>query len=422
MQWVRAHLHPLLRRETLIVALLVISVIVNYADRSNLAIAAPVITHQLSLSPTQMGALLAAFSWTYAFLQLFGLSGWLADRFPVGYVLLIGYVLWTLATCTTGLLSGFTTIFIARLVLGAGESVAYPCYSRVFAELPQHQRGRANAFIDAGTNIGPSLGALIGGLIMVHLGWRALFVILGLGGLLWVLPWLAIMPRTRTIAEQSNLPKATTAELLHVRSAWGTFLGHFCGNYVYYFLLAWLPTYLVQEVHMSLAAMARFTSFAFLLIACSTLAVGWLTDRLIRGGLSATLVRKTAASAGLACGSLLALATLAAGSSHLSLVLLLIACSGYGAYASNHWAITQTLAGPSMAGRWSGVQNGVANLSGIVGPWLSGAILQRTGSLHAAFLVAAAIALFGSLCWALIVARVEPVNWSTLHRAPQESL
>jgi ACS family D-galactonate transporter-like MFS transporter len=406
-------------RQWLVVGLLVLSVVINYVDRSNLAIAAPLLAPQLSLSPLQMGSLLAAFSWTYAFLQLFGISGWFADRFPVGYVFLIGYILWSVATLATGFLNTFTAIFAARLLLGAGESIAYPCYSRVFAELPQHQRGRANSFIDAGTKLGPSAGALLGGVLMIHFGWRSLFLVLGFGGLLWIIPWLAVMPRTGTAPTKPSA-EASTFEILSLRSAWGTFLGHFCGNYFYYSLLTWSPIYLVKEVHLSLTAMARFTSAAFLLIALTTVAVGWLTDRLIASGVSPTKVRKSAVTAGLASASLLGLIAFTPVGSRFSLVVFIVACAGFGAYAGNHWAISQTLAGPTMAGRWTGLQNGIANLSGIVGPTLAGAIVQHFGGLRFAFLITGIIALLGALCWAFLVGRVEPVEWSS-QRIPSQT-
>src|SRR5579859_4562893 len=166
-------------REWMLVLLLMISVIINYIDRSNLSLAVPLIQRQLALSPLQVGALLSAFFWTYALMQLSGFAGWLSDRFPVGWVMVGGYVLWSGATIVTGLVTGFASLYIARLLLGAGESVAYPCYSRVFAELPQEHRGRANSLIDVGTKLGPSIGAFAGGLLLVHLGWRMLFIVLG---------------------------------------------------------------------------------------------------------------------------------------------------------------------------------------------------------------------------------------------------
>jgi MFS family permease len=398
-----------------VVALLVFSVVINYIDRSDLSIAAPLIQKQFSLTPVQLGSLLAAFFWTYALLQICGIAGWLADRFSAGWVILCGYVLWSAATLATGLTTGFATLFAFRLLLGAGESVAYPCYSRIFALMPQQYRGRANAFIDAGTKLGPAAGALFGGILLIHFGWRMLFVALGLGGLFWVLPWWKLMPRTTGADEpEPTAPAASLTRLLRLRSAWGTFIGHFCGNYFYYFLLTWLPEYLVREEHLSIALMTRLTTLVFLITGLSTVAAGWISDRLIASGLSPTRVRKTVVVGGmLVASTLTALPLISLGHASAGLALLSFACVGYGAFASNHWAITQTLAGPVMAGRWSGLQNGFANLSGIAAPWLAGWIAQANGSSRLAFVAAGSIALLGALSWGLLVRRVEPVSWNT---------
>lgn len=399
-------------REWAVVALLVVSALINYVDRSDLSIAAPVIQKQFALTPVQLGALLAAFFWTYALPQLLGVAGWLSDRFAAGWVILWGYVLWSLATLATGLTAGFATLFAMRLVLGVGESVAYPCYSRIFALMPQQCRGRANAFIDAGTKLGPAVGAFLGGVLLIHMGWRMLFVVLGLGGMLWVLPWWKMMPRTGAAAEQKEAaPVTSLGRILRLRCAWGTFIGHFCGNYFYYFLLAWLPEFLVEEEHLSIGSMSRLTTLVFLLIGGTTLITGWISDRLIARGVSPTRVRKSVVTGGLLlAGSLLLLGVLPAESSAAGLVVLAVASVGYGAFSSNHWAITQTLAGPAMAGRWSGLQNGFANLSGVVAPWVAGWIAQEKGSSRMAFVVSGAVALTGALAWGLLVSRVEAVT------------
>ena len=417
------------RREWVVVALLVASVVINYVDRSNLSLAVPILAKQFRISPLQAGELLSAFFWTYALVQVFGLAGWLADRFHAGWVLFFGYLLWSLATACSGFATGFVALFALRLALGTGESVAYPCYSRIFAAMPQEHRGRANALIDAGTKLGPAAGAFVGGMVLVHFGWRMLFVFFGLGALLWLPLWYKMMPRGEAggdkpepaekpaeslRAETADAEGPSIAKMLRLECAWGSFLGHFCGNYFYYFLLTWLPTYLVQEEHLSIAKMSSLTSAVFFLIACSTLAAGFLSDRLIAQGVSPTLVRRTVTSGGLVLASCLIPFSLAHANSPLSLALLLIACIGQGAYASNHWAITQTLAGPEMAGRWSSLQNGIANFSGIVAPWLTGLIVETRGSARLAFTVTGVVALIGGLSWGLLVRRVEPVQWAAI--------
>jgi ACS family D-galactonate transporter-like MFS transporter len=395
-----------------VVGLLVLSVVINYIDRSDLSIAAPVLQKQFALSPVQLGSLLAAFFWTYALLQITGVVGWLTDRYSAGWVILWGYVLWSVATIATGLAAGFATLFLWRLLLGAGESVAYPCYSRIFATMPQQYRGRANAFIDAGTKLGPALGAFVGGVLLIHFGWRMLFVLLGAGGLIWILPWWKNMPRASgSLHTACWVPAASFLRIFRLRSAWGTFLGHFCGNYFFYFLLAWLPEFAVREEHLSLRAMSRVTALVFLVIGLSTLLAGWISDQLIASGHSPTLVRRVIAAGGLLVASSLMAFALLGHHPREGMGLLFAASAGYGAFSSNHWAITQTLAGPLAAGRWSSLQNGFANLSGIVAPWVAGWIVQMNGNARMAFFAAGAVALFGAFCWWFLVPRVEPVEW-----------
>src|SRR5664279_4197053 len=217
----------LTRRELIVVILLVISVVINYVDRTNLSMAMPMIEQRFTLSPLQIASLLGAFFWTYALLQLLGLVGWLSDRFQPSWVLFFGYLLWTVVTALTGLATSFTMLFVLRLILGLGESVAYPCYSRIFAGMPQQHRGRANAAIDAGSKMGPAAGVFVAGLILVHLGWRWLFILFGAGGLLWLLPWAKAMPRVEpetsaAVASGFLESRHSIIRILKQKCAWGT--------------------------------------------------------------------------------------------------------------------------------------------------------------------------------------------------------
>jgi len=414
------------RKEWIVVGLLVFSVLVNYVDRGNLSLAMPLLQREFAFSPLRAAELLSAFFWTYALVQLLGIAGWLTDRYSAGWVLMGGYLLWSLAMACLGFAPSYVALFALQLVLGMGESVAYPCYSRIFAAMPQEHRGRANAFIDAGTKIGPAAGAFVGGMILVHNGWRLLFLAFGIGALVWLVPWYLAMPRDRQTespgavdhAQQSANPAAEPSilKMLRLRCAWGALIGHFCGNYFYYLVLAWLPTYLVQEEHLSIRAMSRLTAAVFLLIACSTVTAGWISDRLIARGASPTAVRLTLVAGGQAVASILLALTVVHGHPFVALSLLAIACIGHGGYASNHWAIAQTLAGPEMAGRWSSLQNGFANFSGIIGLWLTGFIVQTHRSARLAFAITGAVALVGAASWIFLVRRVEPVQWDALPR------
>lgn len=394
-----------------LMVLLTTSMFVNYIDRSNLSVAAPLLQSTLGYTTQQIGGLSSAFFWTYALMQLVGLSGWICDKYPVGRVFALSFGLWSLATLCTGLLSTFSALFTMRLVLGAGESMAYPCYSRMIAmEVPQDLRGRANAFLDAGSKLGPALGTLIGGLFLARYGWRIFFVVLGIVGLTWLIPWLRWMPRTPASRLDFQPGDYSIRHLLTLRSAWGTFAGHFCGNYYWFFLLIWLPLYLVRGRGFSMSRMATIGAAAYLVIAAATLSAGWMSDILLKRGVSVTRVRKSVVVLGLVASA----AILPVGfvsDLRVAMALLLIGCVGFGTYTSNHWVITQTLAGPIMAGRWTSLQNGIGNFSGILAAWLTGLIVDRMGSFRFAFVISALIALVGAFLWGAVVGPVEEVSW-----------
>src|SRR5262249_39580014 len=165
--------------------LLVVSVLINYVDRGNLSIAAPLLKGELGISASQLGILLSAFFWTYTVMQF--VCGLFIDRFDVNRVLASGYLLWSLATAVTGVVNGFAMLLAMRLLLGIGESVAFPCYSKILARhVPEHSRGFANGAIVAGMKCGPVVGTLGAGILMAKYGWRPVFVGAGWLSLLWL--------------------------------------------------------------------------------------------------------------------------------------------------------------------------------------------------------------------------------------------
>jgi MFS family permease len=240
-------------------------------------------------------------------------------------------------------------------VLGAAESVAYPSYSKIIAtRFPEHRRGLTNALIDAGSKTGPALGTLIGGLVVARLGWRALFLILGFGALLWVPLWVVWAPRSKAPGKPYRHEGPGFGRILREPSAWGTFFGLFSINYAFYFLITWLPTYLVTERHFSMRTMAVVGSVPFWGLAASSTINGWVSDHLITRGATPTRIRKSFAAAGLLMCTLVLPAVLVP-SPWMCITLLTAACLSFGLCTSNHWAITQTIAGPQAAGKWTGL-------------------------------------------------------------------
>jgi MFS transporter, ACS family, D-galactonate transporter len=397
-----------------VLVLLGISVFINYVDRGNLSIAAPMLKDELRISATQLGILLSAFFWTYACLQ--PIAGWLVDRVNVNWVIAGGFFLWSAATAATGLAHTFSVLFALRLLLGIGESVAYPSYSKIIAlNFPEEHRGLANSVISAGLLLGPGIGMLLGGTLMGMFGWRPFFLVLGLASLLWLVPWIKWMPKARASNTLGATGAPSLAEFLRLRSAWGSCVGLFSGNYVNYFLITWLPFYLVRERHFSMSTMARIGGLAYLLGACSSTFSGWLSDRWIMSGGTPTRVRKTFTGGGLTlAGTFLGLS--AATGPRTCLVMLVLGVISFGVTSSNVWAITQTLAGPQAAGRWTGFQNFIGNLAGVLAPALTGFVVGRTSHFYWAFAILLAVTIMGTLSWVFLVGPVEQVIW---HKKPQ---
>ena len=396
---------------TPVAVLLAISTFINYIDRGSLSLAVPLLRTELELSPWQIGVLLSSFFWTYTSFQI--ISGWLVDRFNVNWVLAGGFFLWTMATATTGLVHGFQALLVMRLILGIGESVAFPSYSKILAKhFPESLRGRANSFIAAGIAAGPAFGIFFGAMLIAKYGWRPFFIGLGLISLLWLVPWKTRMPTGpgMNVSPTARIPGIP--EILAQRSAWGTFLGLFAYNYLSYFLLTWLPSFLVNEHHFSMQRMGSIGGIAYLLLALSALTSGWFSDLWLARGASPTRVRKTFTATGLAISSCSCLAVVAfASDSRMAVLFLFVTCASAGLCTSNLWAVTQTLAGPLAAGKWSGLQNCAGNFAGFVAPVLTGFVVGRTGHFFWAFAATSAVLLTGAASWAFIVGRVEPIQW-----------
>jgi len=414
--------------------LLALSIFINYIDRGNLAIAAPLIKDDLGLSYSQLGFLLSSFFYTYAIFQI--VSGWLVDRFPVNWVLALGILLWSAATFGTGLVSGFKLLLVMRLILGVGESVAYPSYSKIISRhFSESQRGRANSIISAGQASGPAVGTLLGGMLIAHAGWRLFFVVFGVASSLWLLPWLKYLRRPVPTAESNptltsrntaiqlthslerprseSAASASILQILRQRSAWGTFAGLFAYNYLWYFFITWLPIYLERVRHFSVQAMSVVTGFAFFVLAISALVSGWLSDKWIAAGATPTRVRKTFTGAGPVIASSVVLVGIVA-SHTLAVVILILVCIGLGMCTSNLWAVTQTLAGPATSGKWTGLQNFTGNLAGWIAPALIGMVVQQTGNFFWALVITSGVTLLGAAAWVFVVGPIKPVAWSQL--------
>ena len=385
--------------------LLILAVLINYADRGNLALAAPILQKEWHLSASQLGILLSCFFWSYMALQI--PVGWLVDRFNVNVILALGFFVWSLSTAASSFASGFGVMLGMRLLLGVGESVMFPASSKICSQyLPERHRGLANALIIAAIRWGTAVGTFGGGQLMAHWGWRRTFLLIGLAGLLWIPGWMIWKPqRIAVLRGRARIP-VKMGEILGQRSFWGAAMGHLCANYLLYFLMSWLPYYLVHERHLSMQFMAETAALLYGIDSVSSIVTGWIADRKIRAGGEALSVRKRSMAIGFGIAAV-ALFAFAAADTATYLPCLVFVSIGCGIASSGPYAMGQTLAGAHLAGSWVGLQNCFANIAGVVGPALSGFLVDRTGSFAAAVTLAACVALVGAASWMFGIRRAE---------------
>ena len=400
-----------------IVVMLALSLFINYVDRGNLATAAPLMKGELGLTASQIGLMLSVFFWTYTPAQI--LAGWLAEKINPYRALALGLAIWSLATVFTGFGSNYSILIGLRLLLGLGESVAFPCSSKLLAQhLPTHKLGMANGAIALGLSLGPAFGTFTGGLLMAHLGWRPVCVLFGLASLVWVWPWLVM---TRQLSAEDDAPKPDTAPpfaaILAKRQAWGAGLGHFCNNYAFYFVISWLPLYLVKSRGFSVSEMAQLGGAIYLVYAASSFLTGWTSDRWMASGASATRVRMGFLVAGHLVTALGMLGCVI-GNGPVAIASLFVAAVAFGFISPNLYAVGQTLAGPRGGGKWIGFQNCLGNIAGIVAPIVTGAVVDKTGEFTWAFAVAGGIALVGVFAWMVLVRRIELLDWPAAQPLP----
>jgi MFS family permease len=386
---------------------------INYIDRGNVSVAAPLIQRDFGLDPVQLGELFSVFFAAYALMQL--PAGILVDRLNLKWLYVAAFVLWSGATAATALAGSFLSLLLLRTLLSVGESISLPASSKILAtEFREHERGVANGILDSGNKLGPAIGTLIGGLFIARYGWRLLFVATGVVGLLWLIPWLAVSSSAEGPTQPSGTaddpaaPRLSLQQILLTPRAWATFAGNFCGGYIWYLMLSWVPSYLVMSLHFKLSKMGVYGSFIFLATGLTSFTAGWLSDWMIRRGWSASKVRIRMAAAGLLMCTLFVPAGFASTPGR-AYFFLILACALFGVYSANIWAITQSIAGPSNVGRWAGVQNLVGNLGGVASPYITGWVVKVTGSFRWAFVIAAVVLVIGASIYLFLVRTLDPV-------------
>jgi MFS transporter, ACS family, hexuronate transporter len=403
-----------------ILAMLMLAIVINYIDRSALSIAMPFITRDYHLTASEKGIIFGSFSIGYATFNFLG--GYFADRFGGRRVLSWSMTGWSIACALTAAVSGFWSMLLLRIAFGMGEGPNASTTNKVVNTwFPVRERATAAGIGQAGGPIGGALAGPIVGFLALSFGWRAAFIVMGVLGIMWVLLWRHLS--TETPAQHAKVSKQELAdidagqepvnpglgqkvsirEVVTKRSVLTTGISLFCYNYILFFFITWFPSYLVDARGISLRDMSLVSSLPWITGAIGYMSGGFIVDAIYkRTGrlmMSRKVVLVTSFLAAAACVALTGVVDnvwTAVTVMTVAIGLLMLAGPAY-------WAIIQDSVPRYQVGTASGFMHGLANCSGIVGPAVTGFLIQSTSSYVSAFVLAGTVGVVGSLILACFV-------------------
>ncbi len=399
----------------LAIGLCTAAIAVNYLDRATIAIANVKIREEFGLSATAMGALQSAWSICFAFAQI--PTGFLVDRLGPHKLLGAALVLWSLAQTLGGLAVSYVQLLWARGVLGAFEAPAYPTSARVTANwFRTEHRGAPTGVFNTGASIGQAIAPPLLTALMLAFGWRQMFIVVGLIGVLFGVAWF-IWYRD---PERAKLPadgiaylapnasdrtsRVTGRQWLHLfrfRTTWGLILGSFGSGYAVWMYLTWLPAYLETQHHVSIAKTGLLAVIPMLASVSGSLAGGYMTDRLARSGMELIASRRLPTVCGYvasACMTALAATSTTPGPA-LAFISLAMFCLFFA--LAGKWTLITAVTPQNYCASASAIQNFGGYLGGTLSPIATGYVLDRTGSFVVALGIGAAFTGFAAAVFLL---------------------
>ncbi|GAB3905784.1 MFS transporter [Larkinella knui] len=409
-------------------ALVFINVVINYLDRSNLSVAASSLSKDLELSPVEMGYIFSAFGWTYAVLQIPG--GLVADRFGPRILYAFCLITWSVATVCQGFARGFASLFALRLATGMFEAPSYPINNRIVTSwFPDNERAAATAMYVSGQFIGLASLTPVLVTIQAYAGWKGLFVITGLVGLVWGVIWylsyrdpldhLGVnQAELEYIEKGGGLFRGKKTGTTHTsvwsweniklvfkgRTLWGVYIAQFAVNATLWFFLTWFPTYLVKYRGLDFIKSGYLASIPFLAACAGVLLSGFLSDKLVRKGWSVSAARKTPIIVGLILSTSIVGANY---STETAAIIFFMALSFFGAgMALISWVFVSLLSPKHLIGLTGGVFNFMGNLASIIVPIVIG-YLAKDGDFKPALVFIGALGLLGACSYIFLVGKIE---------------
>jgi ACS family hexuronate transporter-like MFS transporter len=405
-----------------ILTMLFLAMVINYVDRAALSIAMPFITQDYHLTPPEKGLIFSSFFFGYALFCFVG--GYLADRFGPKRVLTWSMGFWSVLCGCTALAFNFWSLLIVRALFGVGEGpVSTTANKAINSWFPIKERARAIGFAQAGGPLGGALAGPIVGFLALWLGWRVAFVVIASIGILWAIAWfrtaastpkehpkvgpeeLALINTDREVPVQAtaDAPRTPVMQIIMQRAVLVTGVSLFCYNYILYFFMTWFPSYLIDAKGIDLKSMSIVTALPWFVGTLGFIAGGvlidWVFKRTGRRLFSRKVVLVTCLLIASCCigitGQL---------ESVTSTVVVMTAAIGFLMLsAPAYWSLIQDAVPDHQVGTAGGFMHGLANLSGIVAPTLTGIIIQSTGTFASGFGLAGILGIFGALIVAFFV-------------------
>ncbi len=398
-----------------LVALLVVGGVVNYLDRSNLSIANTTIAGEFGLSSTEMGLLLAAFSWPYAVANL--PAGYLVDRFGPKRMYAWAAGLWSLVSMVSSAASSFGVLYAARVALGISESPFFTASLKVNERwFAKSERALPVSVVNTGSQIANAIAPPLLTVLMLLLGWRGMFLVIGALGLGVVLVWLRVY-RDPTLREQTQIkgdeaetrdtadkPKVQWGQLFRQRNTYFMMIGAFGIFYTVWVYLTWLPSYLKTARGFSLAEIGWLAALPFLCGIVGVVFGGYLSGRLVRRGVPTVTARKIPIVGGALLAAVAVLPVAYVESTPLAIGLLSLGYFAAQVPIGCLWTLASDIAPSHQVASLGAIQNFGGFLGAAVAPIVTGAILDATGGNYTlVFLVGGLLLLLGGLSYLLFV-------------------
>jgi len=384
-----------------LVAYLAAAIFISYIDRTNMSVGALAMQAEFGWSETHKGAVLCAFYIGY--LPVMIALGAVSNRFGGRAVLGCAVIWWSAFTALTPFAAFIClpALLIARSAIGLGEAAVFPAsFTLIGRHIPAEYRSRAVTLVTSSTALGTVFALFVSGWLIRFYGWPMPFYAFAVIGWVWAVLWFCFPPALVQTAPPQKPGRAAIpwSALMRTPSVWAIVAGHFCYNWCAYLLIAWMPSYFKNAFGVSVAWAGILSAAPWLVVYVTANLAGHLADHLVSRGVAVVTVRRMAQVTGLA-GAALFLVLLPLCTSVSTAVVLMCMSTGILGLCQAGFAANCLDIAPRHADVLYGISNTVATLPGLFGVFITGWLVDETGSFAAAFLVSAAIAVCGAIIY-----------------------